>query len=100
MENKESSKEKTLTQDEINCILSENNIVIPASLLFFYIQLTDVVSGRGAIKPAEMASVGRNYNYSSSLIRNLVHSKTQELPSEDNITGKLKKKKKKKQINI
>ena len=104
----EQKQEKSLTQEEVNYIVAENNVVIPASLLFFYVQFTDIVSRRGAVRPDEMASVGRNYNYSSSLIQKLIQSKLQESGSSSDLINEnssesikiKKKKKKKKQLDM
>ena len=88
----EQTQEPPLSQEEVNRIVAENNVVIPASLLFFFIQFTDIVSRRGAVKPDEMASVGRNYNYSSSLVQKLIQSKLQE---SSDVIGESSSKKKK-----
>ena len=85
MENSSSKETQNLSQAEFDNILSNNTITIPANLLYFYIQFTDIVSKRGAVRPDEMLSVGKSYNYSLSIINKLVEShlnKSNDVPTE------------------
>ena len=78
--------------EDISKIIKENNITIPAGMLYIFLQLTELSSTRGSIRANELTLFGNVYNNASKMLDDLIEEK-------NNKEEKKKKKKLLKEIN-
>ena len=82
--------------EDISKIIKENNITIPAGMLYIFLQLTELSSTRGSIRANELTLFGNVYNNASKMLDDLIEEKYKE---KNNKEEKKKKKKLLKEIN-
>jgi len=100
---------KKASPQKIQEIIKNNKIVIPASLLYTFLQYTELSVQRGGIRAEELTMIGTNYELGTRILNELLSEKlkgeAQEIQtikeSEFVAPEKTKKKKKiKKSINV
>jgi regulatory protein YycI of two-component signal transduction system YycFG len=68
-------QENTPTNEDIQTIIKNNNITIPASILFTLLQYTEVSVTRGAIKANELSRIGYHYDLGTKMLNELINVK-------------------------
>ena len=65
----------TPSPEEIQKIVLENEITIPASLLYTFLQYTEIGVQRGAIRANELTMIGGNYEKGTKMLNELINQK-------------------------
>jgi hypothetical protein len=73
-----SSNDSKPTQEDIQKIVKENNITIPAYILYTFLQFTELGVQRGAVKANELTLIGNIYDSGTQILNQLITQKIQE----------------------
>lgn len=63
------------TSDEIQKIVKENDLIIPAGILYTFLQFTEIGSQRGAFRANELSIIGGVYDTGTKILNSLIDEK-------------------------
>ena len=69
------------TSDDIQKIMKENTINIPAGILYTFLQFTEIGSQRGAFKANELSMIGNIYDSGTQILNKLIEEKWKQIQS-------------------
>jgi len=86
----ENNKNNKPSSEDIQTIVKNNTITIPAGILYTFLQFTEIGSQRGAFRANELSMVGSVYDTGTQLLNKLIEEqwkpkKTRKKKPENNI---------------
>lgn len=77
----ENNKNTKPSSEDIQAIVKNNTITIPAGILYTFLQFTEIGSQRGAFRANELSMVGSIYDTGTQLLNKLIEEQWKPPPT-------------------